>query len=89
MSGRLKPFKSCLPDIKKYDYDSYDVLPLSKRVTNQHVLNLTPKQKIFEHTEILKHNKENSNDSLLSPDIQKELEAKFDELFGNLDEDND
>jgi len=88
LSGRLKPFKSCLPDIKKYDYDSYNVLPLCKRVTNQHVLNLTPSQKTIEHTEILKHHKENSNDSLLSSDIQKELEAKFDELFGNLDEDS-
>ena len=87
LCGRLKPFKSCLPDIKKYDNDSYDILPFCKRTTNKHVLHLTSCQNTLEHTEITNHHDEKKNDSLFSPAVQKELEAKFDELFGSPDVD--
>ena len=37
---------------------------------------------------ILPQGEEEDDDELFSIDVQKELEAKFDELFGSIDEDD-
>ncbi len=90
LSGRLKPFKSCLPDITRYDDDTFEILPFTKRSVDQNSMSqisFSCRQIKTNCKEYLEKQTCKNNDNIFSSDIQKELEAKFDELFGNDDED--
>lgn len=95
LSGRLYPHISKLVDIKKYDNDNIIKPPkLDKLVFHDNVIDFS-----LSYNELSPVNplKVESFDDLLSYDnngikseeefdLQKELEEKFDELFGNIDE---
>lgn len=94
LSGRLYPYVSKLIDIKKYDNDNIIKPPrLNKVEFHDNAIDFS-----LYHTEISSNNTmkvkslddlfNNDNDDTSSKeeyDLQKELEAKFDELFGPID----
>lgn len=97
LSGRLYPFVSRLIDIKKYDSDNIIKPPdLDKvefhdnaidfslshsNISINNDLNIESLDDLFENED-----EYNSNMKSEVEDIQKELEAKFDELFGSINE---
>lgn len=87
LAGRLKPFLSQLADIDDYDKKQYKSVPLKKRE------NLRGKKISFAGKESPTDSSKTPTADTLEPselqDIQKELERKFDELFGPISEEED
>lgn len=86
LSGRLYPYITILADIDKYDGGKYNYLEIEKEIRDVSAF-ITFK----EIDEIEKINKVKSkviNEESVS-DLQKELEEKFDELFGTMEDDTE
>lgn len=87
LSGRLKPFLSQLADIDDYDKKQYKTVPLKIRESSREKkLSFAGEKSPADSlktptTDTLEHSD--------SQDIQKELERKFDELFGSISEEGD
>ena len=80
LSGRLYPYITILADIDKY------YLKIEKELRNADTLikfGETNKVPMFKEERIVEENEESDYD------LQKELEAKFDELFGPLEDDSE
>ena len=87
LSGRLKPFKSHLPDIKKYDNDDYDILPLIKRSCDSNKAAGISFNATCESNKSQNDSQCNNDDKNFIPeDLQEQLKAKFNKLFGSTDE---
>ena len=66
-----------------------DLESLNKNQTNsKESLNINDKQADNAPVLPLEEDKERNSDDIMSMDVQKELEAKFDELFGSFDDDS-
>ena len=86
LSGRLYPYITILADIDKYDGGKYNYLEIEKEIRDVSAF-ITFK----EINEIEKINEVKSkviNEESVS-DLQKELEEKFDELFGTMEDDTE
>ena len=86
LSGRLYPYITILADIDKYDGGKYNYLEIEKEIRDVSAF-ITFK----EIDEIKKINEVKSkviNEESVS-DLQKELEEKFDELFGTMEDDTE
>lgn len=86
LSGRLYPYITMLADIDKYDGGKYHYLKIEKELRNADTLikfGETNKVPMFKEERIVEENEESDYD------LQKELEAKFDELFGPLEDDSE
>lgn len=85
LSGRLYPFISTLADIDKYDNGKYLFLKFEKERRNKHVIiDFNAKsQSDIEQIGALKDEQTDEKDEY---DIQKELEIKFDQLFGSFED---
>lgn len=85
LSGRLYPFISTLADIDKYDNGKYLFLEFEKEKRNKHtLLDFNAKNQFdIEQIRVIKNEQTDEKDEY---DIQRELEAKFDELFGLLED---
>lgn len=80
-SGRLYPYFSELADISDYDENKCAVLQMPRIDTNLTIPSLQEQlYKIIDEKNKLSQTK--NNDEIMRIDIQKELETKFDELFG-------
>ena len=100
-SGRMNPYQAHLADIDFYDQGVYQELPLEiSRWDNSCTISsfkgLLEEESQDQHTEFLAieplatQDKDVAQSELMEKEqIQKELEAKFDELFGDLDDDSD
>ena len=103
LCGRLFPFISELKDISSYDNEHYEVLPYTHRENGDNIFNIPEICKqdlkiesmddLFEDKSAVVNN-DNANNNYVDKteenvdyDLQKELEAKFDELFGPDDDD--
>lgn len=86
LSGRLYPYITMLADIDKYDSGKYHYLKIKKELRNTNTL-----IKFSELNEVSMSQKEETREENeeLGYDLQKELEAKFDELFGSLEDDSE
>ena len=100
LSGRLKPFKTQLPDIDKYDNGEFEIFPFPS-IESQNIEKIfsfkrnsisepidSSKKVPIEKRKKIDNNSNNKADDPLPYDVQKELEAKFDELFGTFNDDN-
>ena len=87
LAGRLKPFLSQLADIDDYDKKQYKSVPLKRRE------NFRGKKISFAGRESPTDSSKAPTADTLEPselqDMQKELERKFDELFGSISEEED
>lgn len=87
LAGRLKAFLSQLADIDDYDKKQYKSVPLKERE------NLRGKKISFDGEKSPTDSSKAPTSGTLEPselqDIQKELERKFDELFGPISEEED
>lgn len=89
-SGRKYPYFTCLPDIDKYDNSNFIIRELPKRKSSSpYLIKRHFFQELIEQGEMreseemnTKMTSEQFRDEDIISDIQKELEAKFDELFG-------
>ena len=88
LSGRLYPIISCLADIKKYDGDR-TMSPVEMKQINQNnsfntfsteLLQLQKRQNNMLNNSTYPEREEENEE------LQKELERKFDELFGTIDD---
>lgn len=87
LSGRLKPFLTQLADIDVYDKKQYKSLPLKKREDlRKKRLSFTEEESSADSSRIPPTDPLERSDL---QDIQKELELKFDELFGPISEEGD
>lgn len=82
-SGRQFPFITELADINEFDHDKYEILEMNKRLP-------IVEESIDVDLEINEKTEEKSVECVQEDeyDLQKELERKFDELFGPLDDEN-
>ena len=80
-SGRQFPFITELADINEFDHDKYEILEMNKRLQ-------IVEESIDVDLEINEKTEEKSVECVQEDeyDLQKELERKFDELFGPLDD---
>ena len=78
-SGRQFPFITELADINEFDHDKYEILEMNKRLP-------IVEESIDVDLEINEKTEEKSVECVQEDeyDLQKELERKFDELFGPL-----
>ena len=99
-SGRLHPYFAHLADIDFYDNGIYEFMEITRRYPESKELEIPISSLIKQggvieerktSPQIEQKKKEMPNDSVFDIELQKELEAKFDELFGsiNLDDDED
>lgn len=97
MLGRYKPYIAHLPDIESYTYVAETRSSHEKHIDNRQAIILTIKDVLCFINETTNEDQKNTNspvhDTSDSKDelyIKKELEKKFDELFGSLEtDDND
>ena len=94
-SGRHYPYFAHLADISQFDNDDYSEYPFLHRKDNNKAVNLDELLKKCLNDSLSKSNSIDGKfnekgriDTDSFDDIQKELERKFDELFGNNTEDN-
>ena len=85
LSGRLYPFISTLADIDKYDNGKYLFLKFEKEKRNKHItIDFNVKSEFdIEQIRMIKDEQTDEKDEY---NLQKELEAKFNELFGGLED---
>lgn len=98
LSGRLYPYISKLIDIKKYDNDKIIKPPKLNKIEHyDNVIDFSLSYSRSSTNDTIKFEslddlfKEENDDDIISNeeyDLQKELEAKFDELFGSIDEED-
>lgn len=81
LSGRLYPYITMLADIDKYDGGKYRYLKIEKELRNMNAVIGFDREEI---DEVSKFEEEKAIEEESDYDLQKELEAKFDELFGSL-----
>ena len=85
-SGRLFPFITELADISEFDHDRYEILEMSRRVPAGDEIPEPDTCSIADgDKDEGKHDKYIQEDD----DLQKELERKFDELFGSIDNEDE
>lgn len=80
LSGRQFPYITELADISEIDHDIYEILEMNKRVQEE---------KKDTDIDVVEISEEKQKDVFLQEDlddIQKQLESKFDELFGTIDD---
>lgn len=87
LSGRLYPFISTLADIDKYDNGKYLFLDFEEEKRNKRtIIDFNDKSQL--DTEQIRLIKNEQTDEKDEYDFRKELETKFDELFGPLEDPN-
>lgn len=101
LSGRMNPYQAHLADIDFYDRGVYQELPLEfsrwdNNCTISSFKGLLEEEPQEQHTEfpaiesLAVQDKDVAQSELMEKErLQKELEAKFDELFGDLDDGSD
>lgn len=84
LCGRLFPFVAELADISEFDHEKYEILKLEDREK--------PKAEKTEYANNIQKNIEKetlitkSDSEVISDELQRELEKKFDEIFGPIDD---
>ena len=89
LSGRLYPFISTLADIEKYDNGKYLFLEFEKERRNRYTtidFNIKSELDMEQIKNEQINEKDKRTDEKNEYDLQKELEEKFDELFGPLED---
>ena len=87
LSGRLYPYITILADINKYDGGKYHYLKIKKELRNTNTL-----IKFDEINDMLmqkREEKREENEELDCDDLQKELEERFNQLFGPLEDESE
>lgn len=84
LCGRHFPYITELADISEIDHDIYEVLEMNKRVKEERTDIDNDDTSNEEQKEV---QLQEELDDIQLDDIQKQLESKFDELFGTIDDD--